>query len=847
VSLWSYTFRELARRPGRTLLTLLGIAIGVAAVVSVSISADTARRAYRDMFGAVGGRAELEVVAQGLGPFAAEPLAESLADIEGVEAVVPLVLERAVLTAGEGGRTGVLVLGVDPQKDGATREYRLENGASLPGLLGGTGEGPVRLLLGADLARGAGLESGSATSLVTPAGRVQAVVTGLLRPPGLAAFNGGAVVVMPQADAQRLFNMAGRVNTLQLVSAEGAAPDPLRQAVTDALPAGFTVQTPSSRGNLAQAGLASTESGLNALSALSLVAGGFIILNAFLMSIGERRPQLALLRALGTTRRQLTRLLLREAAVLAGAGTILGLLAGLAASYSITRLLGQLLVITLPGLRPSPGPFAAGLVLGPVVALAATYFPARAAGRLAPLEGLTGERQAGPAARGRRWPLFFGLVLVILSLAGVGAYLAGMLPASTSAPLFAAFLVGCVLLIPAVVARLSRLASWLLGPLLGPEGRLAFRHLDRHRTRTSLTVGVLFVAVVVAVSMGSAMLGNIRDTQDWYRRTIVGDYFVRGIMPDLGTNQAVPLPESLQTEIAALPGAARVDVLRFVPGTAQDQQIIVLARTFAADEPLPLDLETGEAGAVRSGLLRGEVVLGTGLAQRTGLGVGDRITLQTRQGPVELPVAGTTTEYTTGGLALYLEWQRAKELLDVQGVDVFLIKARPGAAGELGPPLQEMAEREGLLLQSLADVKAFIDDMMRGILGVLWVLVALIFVVASLGIVNTLTMNVLEQRRELALLRAVALTRRQVGRMVLSQALAIALVSLIPGLGVGIVVGFLLNRASRVVSGQPAAYQVDPAVLVGTFVVAVLIALVAAYLPARRAARLPIVQSLQYE
>ena len=397
--LWAYTFRELWRRPGRTVLTLLGIVIGVAAVVSVSVAASTAGTAFQDMFAAVGGRASLEVVAQGQGGFDGA-VASSLEAVPGVKAAVPAVQEQAALLGGKG-RVAVLVMGVDPARDGLVRDYVVQSGAALAA--GAAPGSPPPVLMEAGFARAQGLEVGSAVRLLTRTGSTEGVVRGLLAPSGAAMFNGGAALFMPLADAQRLFDLGTTVNTIALVLTAGAEREAVRTAVERVLPPGLTVQTPSSRGDLAEMTLASTQLGLSVVSALSLVAGGFIILNAFLMSVGERRRQLALLRALGATRRQVTRLLLREALLLGGLGTSLGLLAGLGASVALTAALSALLGVHLPALKFSPRPFVLGAILGPGLSLVATYVPARRAGRVSPLEGLLG---GGRESRGggRRIP-----------------------------------------------------------------------------------------------------------------------------------------------------------------------------------------------------------------------------------------------------------------------------------------------------------------------------------------------------------------------------------------------------------------------------------------------------------
>ncbi len=837
----SYTLRELRRRPGRTLLTLLGIIIGVAAVVAVSLATATARDAYRTMFDSVGGRAELEVVAQAGHAF--DPtVGLDVAEVEGVESVVPVVQAQAALLT-HTGRASVLALGVDPELDGLVRDYDMREGTPLTGAA--KGGGPVEVLLEAGFADSLGVGAGDVVRVLAPTGLAGATVVGLVDSPGAAAFNSGAVLFANIDDARRLFSVDG-VNALQLVLAQGSAVHSVEERVSAVLPAELLVQTPASRGDLARDSVANTEAGLSSLSGLALVAGSFIILNAFLMSVGERRQQIALLRALGATRRQVTRLLLREAAVLGVVGTAIGLVLGLFASIGLGRAVGGLVGADLPGLILSWQPFVTGAVLGPAMALAATYVPARRAGRITPLEGLTSDGSETVASGGRRWPSYLGLVLVALCLVAAAGLLLGTLPATAAAPLFMTLITGCVLVVPLVTPALSRCWAAALVPVLGMEGRLAFRQLERHRTRTNLTVGVLFVAVVVAVSMGGSLLTNVRDSADWYDRTIVGDYFVRGVIPDSGTMRAAALEPRIEQEIAALEGVEAVYPFSFLQARAVERPVVVLARAFDSG-PLPLDLEEGAPEDVLSGLERGEVVLGTSLARAADVEVGGEIEVETVIGPVKYRVAGLVTEYTAGGYALYMDYPTAERDFEVVGADLYMVTAVAGRADSLGGELRSLVEREGLLLQSQADFRQLVADMINGILGFLWLLIALVFVVASLGIINTLTMNVLEQTREIGLLRAVAMTRRQLRQMILSQALGMALVSLVPGLVVGVAVQYLLNQGTRAMGGMPVEFSVSPVVLVSTFLAALVISLLAAYFPARRAARLDIVRSLQYE
>jgi putative ABC transport system permease protein len=852
----------MQRRPGRTLLTLLGIVIGVAAAVAISLTLQTTRRAHHDMFENLTGRAALEVVAPGLGGFNPEKV-EFIARLSEVKNAVPAIQTPTGLVKAEGAlsalalaQTGraipAMALGVDPRRDGAARDYVLRKDQGRLLEADGKGGATAEVLLEAGFAQSNGFSLGRPVGLLTPTGFHQLRVVGLLEPRGAAAFNGGAVVVMPLATAQRLFGLKDQINSYQLVLAEGADPDKVEEKVRQLLPEGLAVQAPRVRGTLGRGLMGPSEQGLASLSVSSLVAGAFVILNAFLMNLGERRRQLAILRALGATRAQVTRLLLREAVLLGGAGTVLGIAAGLALSISLRQVMGQIMAVTLPELRWSAEPFLLAVLLGPGMALAATYLPARRAGRRAPLEDLL-PRRGDHSEPLRRWPGYVGLAFLGLTgLWVVGlqrGWLSGAVFFPFIAPAMGVFLVGCVLVVPLMLTPLLRLAGWLLKPLLGLEGRLAVRQVSRQQGRTALTVGVLLIAVVFALGLGQSLRNNLRDINRWIMRVAQGDFIIRGTWPDSTTMiSTTALRETLATDLGRLdPHIERVDKFSYIPTRAGSETIVVLAYTYSAGRPLPLQLAEGEPDAVLRGLLRGEAVLGTALGQKLGLGAGDQVTVQTPHGPRTLAIAGTATEYTGGGLAVYLEWDRARELFDMAGVHTFLITARPGKAAAVEPALKAFCDRRGFLFQSNVEVRDMLDRQMAGFLGFVWVLMALVFVVASLGIVNTLTMNVLEQTRELGALRAMGMKQGQVRKMVLSQALALGVISLVPGVVGGIGLAVMINVTTYPLMGQPVPFHLDAWLVAGCFVAALAIALLAALVPARRAARLKVIEALQYE
>jgi putative ABC transport system permease protein len=384
-----------------------------------------------------------------------------------------------------------------------------------------------------------------------------------------------------------------------------------------------------------------------------------------------------------------------------------------------------------------------------------------------------------------------------------------------------------------------------LRPLLGLEGKLAAQQLDRQPTRTSLTVGVLFIGVLVTVSFGNALLNSISDIDSWYRHTIPSDYLIRAALPEPTTVFAAPLAPALAEEIRALPGVAVVGRVSFVLTLLGGDPVVILARDSPPGKALPMELlDISSEEAVRAALERGAVVVGTTLAQRRHYGVGDTLTLPTRTGPREFRIAGVANEYTGGGMAVYLAWDAADRLLHLPGVHAFEVYLD---AGRQGKELPEWCAARGLLLQSNQELWASIDRMVEGVVGFMWILIVLVFLVASLGIVNTLTMNVIEQTRELGILRALGMRRAQMRKLVLTQALFVGVISVVPGLPCGLVTAWLMNLSSPAMTGHLVAFQWRWGFVLGCAAAALAVSVLAALLPARRAARLRVIEALQYE
>jgi putative ABC transport system permease protein len=845
--LWKFGLRHVLQRPGRAILTLLSIVIAVAAVTSVTIATSTTRVAYREMFAGVTGRAALEVTGRGSGGFDQRVLDE-VRRTPGVKVAAP-ILQRPTIMYANGRKVKLLALGVDPEKDRSIRDYQVDKGRFL--------NGPRGVLLEAGFARSMGVEVKEQVKLLTRRGLRRVTVVGVLSSQGTAGLQLAGMMFMPLGEAQDLFAATGRIDSIQILLDESADVEAVCKDLSRRLPDGVSVGPPATQSRLVEETLQSGEQGLQLASAFSLLLAAFIILNTFMMNVGERRKQLAIMRAIGATRRQVSRLLVGESLVIGVIGTVLGSLAGLGGARLLVLAMNKILDSAMPPMHLTPWPFVIAAVAGLGVAVVGAWIPARRAGKLSPLEGManvTLEDRDGAARR----TAIAGSVISLVSGSLLLGCIFGWLSIHLAVTMAVFLLVGIVLLTPAILGALARAAMWLLGPVLGIEGRLAHRQVLRHRTRSSLTAGVLFIASATGVGMASAILDSVQDVRQWYNHAIVGDFLIRALMPDMATGMSPDLPDELGQELRQVPGIANIDTGRFVKARLKteqgDQPVVVIVREFTSPDPVYFDLKAGDPKNIRQKLFDGETVIGTVLAQRTGRKVGDDITLETPQGPKKVRIAGLTNEYMVGGLAVFLERNVAKRLLGVEGVDAYIVNvdprivnADPKALGDVQTRLQAISDKYGVLLHSFAEIRRMIDGRVTDLDACLWGILALGFLVASFGVVNTLTMNVLEQTRELGLLRIVAMTRRQVRKTILGQAAIIAAIGVVPGVLSGAGVAYLISLATMAATGHTVAFTFRPFLMATCLVGVLALVLLSSLVPTERAARIEPAKSLQYE
>lgn len=842
MSLRTYSRRALSQRPARTILTILSIVIGVSAIVAVTILTQTTRGSYKLMFDTVVGRAALEVVSAG-GSSYPEDIFAKVEHLPGVQAATPLVIRPSLLYIGEK-KIRLQVMGVDPKRDPAVRDYEIIEGKPL--------SAGNQVVLDQGFAQHLGIKVGDQIRFLAQRRMKSGLkVVGLLKPKTAATLTQSGVAIMPLDRAQHYFSYRGRdqeIDSIQVVLKDDDQRDEVQAAIAQLLPEGVVVRPPGTSSSVMDETLMSSEQGLKLASRFSMLLSAFIILNTFMMNVGERRRQLAIMRAIGAKSGQLVWMLVRESILLGTVGTILGIGLGIGVAYVINTTLARVLVVNLPAPDQVTLSWAIGygIFVGLAVAVIGALVPALRAGKVSPLEGMS--RVAKTDANPRTMLIsIVGVLLIVVCAALIAATIMGYL--WIDVPIYAAIgcFVGLICLAPLVLGPLSEAVAVVLKPLARIEAGLALKQILRHQGRSTLTIGVLFLAAATGVGLSHSILDNITNLQTWLRAAIIGDVFVRAMNPDFSSGKTPNLPPEMDGEITSLQGIAHLDRVSYVELTLGDTTGFAIARQFDDTGKLPFDLVEGDEARLKEQLFAGEVVMASVLAQRMGKHAGDSIEIETPAGKQQLRIAGITNDYLVGGLGVYMQRAVAQKLLRLEGVDAYIVRSTPAALPALKVELEKIAEKHGVLIQSNAEIRANVNRIVSAVDWGLWALVYLGFVVAAFGVVNTLTMNVLEQTSELGLLRIVAMTKKQVRWTILMQAMILGGVGLVPGVLAGLAVAFVINLAMAPAFGHPIDFGFHPWLLVGALVGSLFITALAAFFPARRAAGINVVDALHYE
>ena len=829
-------WRALRARPIRTVLTILGVALGVA-VLSASLTMGAGLdaaidRTVRDVVGS----ADLRVSAfleRGL----TDGTVDVIASTPGVAVVAPTVEHRTYLepVLGQPVAGAVTIIGIDPVPYAQLHPLELVTGEPLAR----TEE--TSAIITESLARSDGFRIGSELTVQGVGAPAHLRVIGIVAGPGPAATSGGRTVIIPIGTARTTFGLNG-VTRVDIGLAPGASAADVAEAFVKRLTVDpYVLAAPSDLAAGLRASTADFQATTALLSAIVLFVGSFLIINTLSMTLGERAREVGLLRAAGATRAQVVRFVLAGAAVLGVIGSLLGLILGAALGALMTGAVQALtgFPAAVDGLSPSS--LVLAFLVGLGVTIAAAIEPAIRVARISPVEALRARLDLPTARRGRLgWLAAVFVAVAILGLA-VWPPAAGTVGADRALAVYAALL-AATLATPFLLPPLARLLGIPLRGLFRLEERLARGSLSRDRNRTALTLGALVIGLAMVVALGwTAQAARERATA-WLADVVPGDEVVSSIRP-------VAADEGVTEALAAVKGVAAVSPIATFDLAIHGQRIDAAA-VVGADllRDGRLTFLAGNRTTALTDLDRGgAVILPEGAATRLGVHLGDNLTVALGGGTsLDLRVAGIVARSipSGGGEAVLVGWSDASGPIGVTGADVFAVRFAPGAGDAAKAALVTAAEGLALEANPLSRIQGAVSDALGRVFGLFDALAIVAVLVAALGVVNTLAMGVVERIHEIGVLRAIGMTRGQASRMVVVEAAVLGLVGIVLGALTGIGVGAILLALTGGLTpgiGFPwASIGVAAVIGIGGSVIA-------AYYPSRLASGVSIVEALTFE
>jgi putative ABC transport system permease protein len=840
----------------RAVLTGIAIALGVALMAGTYILTDTINESFASIFStAARGRDVVVVPHQALGANSAaqtgvigQSTLARVRRVPGVAVAAGEVFTIASLFDAHGKRLNTRA----PSFVASTLPARFENLSAAAGALP-TGAGDVAIDQATaqrySLVVGQRLRVAGATTAATYR------ISGIVKFAGSASFGGAGVAVLTLAQAQRVAGEPGAYDTIVVAAQASVSPTTLRGRIRAVLPRTLDVRTGTQQAaqqtNDLEHQLRFLRTFLLIFAYVSLFVGAFIIFNTFSITVAQRTREFGLLRTMGATRSQIVGSVIAEGVILGLGGAVLGLAAGFALAPGLDQLF-KAFGADLPdsGTVVEFRTVWVSLLAGTAVTVVAGLLPAIRAARVTPIAALReGVALSEPRLRGRRRiGLFVVVALVVLRVvlsASSGAGIATIV-------IFVALIVGVRL--PPVRRRLRAAGSAVVVSLAkvlamlfrwrGITGRLARDNTIRHPGRTAVTAAALMIGLALVSFVSILAAGTKASINQAIDSSFAGDL----IIENTSVNSNAGIPTTIPAALRSVRGVRQVTAIAFTEGRVKglgSTQSITAVDPRSFSDVYRIEWDTGSDATLRS-LGTSGTVLNKTFANAHHLGVGDRLAVLTQSGRrVDLVVRGVVTDNSQllADMTVSLALARAAFSQRTDAVD-FLSFAPGVSNAAVQPAVNRLlaARFPQAKSQTAAQFKADLAGQVDSLLAFIYVLLALSVIVSLFGIVNTLVLSIFERTRELGMLRAIGTTRSQVREMIRYESVITALIGGVLGIAVGVVLALILD--ATVLSGTGFVLVVPVPTMIVLFVLAGIAGLAAAAWPARRAARVDILEAI---
>jgi putative ABC transport system permease protein len=852
--LTSLGLRSLWARKVRALTTIFAVVLGVAFVAGSFILTDTIFAAFDEIFSESLRGTSVVVTAQ-------NPVEQENGEVPTIPASLLPRVQRTTgvrLAAGAIFTPGGFFNAKDekigskfaPKFISSTLPDGLE---SLTYVEGHKPRGPTEASIDRAAAESSGLHLGEEIRLIGE-GRAESFRLVGFTQLGSASFGGASIAQVTLPVAQRLTHKAGRFDQISVAAADGVSSTRLKRRIEAEMPPGVRVETAKENADRSSEeirdNLSFLQTFLLVFGFVAVFVGSFLIFNTFSITVAQRISEFGMLRTLGASRGQILTSVMVESVAIGLLGALLGIAGGFATAAAINALF-EAFGIDLPttGLVLETRTVVVSLIVGVLVTLVASLVPALRSTRVPPIAAL---RAFSPAPTRRRRLLYLALS-ALLAVAGVAMVLLGLLGnggAGARAGLMGGGAVAVVFAVsifsPRLVPPLATAAGWPMERVRRLTGRLARENAQRNPSRTAVTAAALMIGLAL-VTFVAVFAAGLKSTV----AKVVDENFAGGLVIQ-NSDGFSPIPNGAARAAEKVPGVGFVATIRgaqakLVENGSPGPTAKVNAPSRDIGQTVTVEWKKGGPSALRN-LRDGEAVVSDDFAGSHGLEMGDSFQLLTQTGarPRFRVVGEFASKLGVFGSVLVTQRVMARDFRQTQdlidfvdleaGADAAQVQALLTRGSEMLFPTTEVLNQQ--------ELRESREEQINQLVMLVLALLAFAILISIFGIANTLALSIHERTRELGMLRAIGMSRRQVRTMVRYEAVITALIGAILGMVLGLVFATLIAQPLKS-EGFTLSYPVE--VLVLLLVFAALIGVLAAVWPARRASRLDVLQSLQYE
>lgn len=830
------SIRYMARHPWLIGLSVLGVALGVALVVSIDLANESARRAFSLSSERVTGKATHQIVASTTD--LDESVYRDLRIKHGIRDAAPVVAGH-VRIAKEPNRT-LQILGVDALAEGPFRTYT-DQDAGVD--LGTFMAQPNTCVIAEETAQALSVALGDTLSVVAGGQSVVLTLAGVLQSDDERSAQAMAdLMVVDIATAQALFRMPGRISHIDLLIPDDNNGDALQQRIESVLPGGVQLTRSSARSSTVAQMTRAFELNLTALSMLALIVGMFLVYNTMTFSVVQRRWLIGRLRTIGVTRKEIFRSILGEAVIIAIMGTVIGLLLGILLGRSLVQLVTQTIndlyyVLSVRDIAIGPFTLLKGIALGIGATLLATIAPAREATASSP--GTVLRRSLEETRFRSRLSM---LVRAGLVLAAIGTLLL-LLPTRSIVISYGALfliLVGYALLIPMLVDKSAAIVRPMLASLFGMTGRMAAGGIRTSLSRTSVAIAALMVAISATIGVG-VMVSSFRQTVTvWLDQSLQADLYVSA--PTLTMRRIdARLDDDLVDSMLASDVVTQSSTGFQTQAQSPFGPIDLVAFNLAPPSLASFSFKEGDAEQIWPAFQEAEsIIISEPLSYKYDLHAGDQLIFDTMNGERPFEIAGVYFDYGSDLGTALISREAFEQNFGKAGTSTLALYIRddlePAAA--ISQLRTLVADDQEVMIRANQTLRSLSMDVFDRTFTITNVLRLLAIGVAFIGILSAFMALQLERAKELAVLRATGVTPGQLWRYVTLQSGLMGVFAGIFALPLGLILAgvliFVINKRSF---GWTMQVEVAPEILIQALILALVAALLAAIYPARQMAK----------